>query len=215
MNASRSRRGSYSPCMIVLHACIWCRAYLLVTAMLSTSLCIARPLGLDRMQDGGIETIHEALFIPKRKKRALAGANAGQTSAASASAQGESTVTAVSFAQVVSDGNGNQAVIGKAEASAQGGISSQVTSSTSGYASLGQDTDESSSYVVNAASGVAAQQSQEGSGNAEAQASGTSSVPATERPSASATHKAEATGTLSASQGENTVIISQNKPMSL
>jgi len=185
-----------------------------VTAMLSRSLCIARPLGLDRMQDSGIETIHETLFIPKRKKRVLSGADAGQTSSASASAQGASTVFASSFAQVVSDGNGNQAVIGKAEASAQGGTSSQVTASTSGYASLEQNTDGSSPYVVNAASGVAAQQSKEGNGNAEAQASGTSSVPATEKPNASATHKAEATGTLSASQGENTVIISQNKPMS-
>jgi len=144
-----------------------------------------------------------------------------QSSTASATGQG-GIITSGSAAQVVSDGNGNVKVAGKATSVVEGAEASQTQASTTGYVSLNQKTDGSVEYLVNSASAASAQMMASPSPSASpvspsvspyssAQVSGEGST-SENGPDAKAAHDASATGTLSASEGIHTVIISQNKP---
>lgn len=143
--------------------------------------------------------------------------DASQSSKASATALGGGVITSSSAAQVVSDGNGNVKVAGKAESVVDGVISSQTQASTQGYVSLHIKEDGSVEYIVNSASAASSQDSSTtmllSPPHSSALVSGEAST-SESGPDAKATHEASATGTLTASEGINTVLISQNKPQS-
>lgn len=191
-------------------------------AIMSLPVSLGRPLSvLDKMHhlvdypaNQKNTAAHNPLRSSLKRRRLLA--EAAQSSTSSASAQG-GVITSSSMAQVVSDGNGNMKAAGKADSVAEGGTSSQTQSSTQGYVSLKQETDGSVDYVVNSASAVSAQDSSTGPSKSppksEAHVSGESSTTLQGGPDATATHQASATGTLTSSEGINSVIVSQNKPL--
>ncbi len=155
---------------------------------------------------------YKTLEIPRAIKGRRMMQEALQSSTASATGQG-GIITSGSAAQVVSDGNGNVKVAGKATSVVEGAEASQTQASTTGYVSLNQKTDGSVEYVVNSASAASAQMGSHASPSpySSAQVSGEAST-SENGPDAKAAHDASATGTLSASEGIHTVIISQNKP---
>lgn len=158
---------------------------------------------------------YKTLEIPRAIKGRRMMQEALQSSTASATGQG-GIITSGSAAQVVSDGNGNVKVAGKATSVVEGAEASQTQASTTGYVSLNQKTDGSVEYVVNSASAASAQMMASPSPSivspySSAQVSGEGST-SENGPDAKAAHDASATGTLSASEGIHTVIISQNKP---
>ena len=184
------------------------------------TIALARPLtalDLDQIQthhdvsSAAQESLQNPLSSTMKRRRLLQ--DASQSSKASATAQG-GVITSSSASQVVSDGNGNIKVAGKAESVVNGAVSSQTQASTQGYVSLKTETDGSVEYIVNSASAAAAQDSSTPSVPSQASASVTGeSTVSDDIPDAKATHEASASGTLTASEGINTVIISQNKPI--
>lgn len=192
---------------------------------MASSVCLGRPMpAMEEIQPSKgdfaslklQERLDHQITLTMKKRRSLS--DAAQSSESSAISQG-GVASSSSSSQVVSDGKGNKKVVGKSEAVAEGGSSSKTQTSTLGYVSLKQDLDGSVEYVVNSASSASAQESSdlepqdatEETPNAKAEVSGESII-SENKPDATATHQASAAGTLTASEGINKVIISQNKP---
>eukprot|EP00889_Picochlorum_renovo_P004214 jgi/Picre1/31244/NNA_006598.t1 len=152
---------------------------------------IARPLGMHAHGTRGLQS------------------DAAQTSNADVQAQGASTVSAISFSKIVSDGDGNTVVTGEASASSEveeGSASS--SSSTSGYSALKLNDDGTTSYVVHSASATASLET-DTPGSATTSVDGKAN---SKGPTGTSSHAASAQGTFTTSDGVHKVVVSETKP---